>query len=88
MRKTIFSVLFIIFILYYIKINYKNYYFDKYGYLKVENVLSKDECNLLWKEIMYKWKKNNMEAYRSNILTNIGKRKDLLMDFLTELIDI
>jgi len=80
MKRIIFFTSLII-LLFYIKINYKNFYFDKYGYLKIQNVLSKEECNLLWKEIMYNWKTTNMEAYRINIETMIGERRDLLMNF-------
>lgn len=78
-RIIVFTLLIIL--LYYIKVNYKNYKFNKDGYLKIKNVLSKDECNLLWKEIMHKWQINKMEAHRLNIHPIIGKRKDLLMDF-------
>lgn len=69
-------------IIFYIKINYLNIKFKKNGYVIVKNVLTKEECDKLWKEILEKWKENKLEAKRPNIeIKKKGLRKDLLMDF-------
>ena len=67
-------------IIYYWK-NYDNMIFDKKGYLIKKSVLSKNECDELWKDISFKWRKGTLEAVRENILTNVGQRRDIIMDF-------